>query len=238
VWRATHWPNDNLPGAPPAAAGDERGIFEDEVRHHPSDVAVLRAARSFSRRTPIACPSAGADHRGMKLKPILHTLIIACALTSGAAEHVNAQSAPVSEAKKAFARLKTLSGSWKGNIMNMPITATIRPASSGTAILHEMTTDAKGPPQQEITMFYVEDDRLLAVHYCDGNNRVRWEGKMNADGTAIDFTMLDVTGGTKGGLLKRLVFTLTDSDTHAVQALFVMPDGKPVDLTGEFRRTQ
>ena len=184
----------------------------------------------------------------MKLKPILPTLLVAVALTSGAIEQANAQApapaaaaaqpAPVSDAKKAFARMKTLTGTWKGNIMNVPITGTIRPASSGTALLHEMTTDAKGPPQQEITMFYVEDDRLLAVHYCDGNNRVRWEGKMNADGTSIDFTMLDVTGGTKGGLLRRLVFSLIDGDKHAIQGLFIMPDGKPVDLQGEFQRVR
>lgn len=183
----------------------------------------------------------------MKLKPLLPTIVIALGLTSATLDHVNAQApapaaaaqpAPVSEARKAFARIQTLTGTWKGTIMNVAITGTIRPVSSGTAILHEMTTDAKGPPQQEITMFYVEDDRLLAVHYCDGNNRVRWEGKMNAAGTSIDFNMLDVTGGTKGGLLKRLTFSLIDTDQHVIQGLFIMPDGKPIDLQGEFQRVR
>jgi hypothetical protein len=49
--------------------------------------------------------------------------------------------------------------------------------------------------------------------------------------------MLDVTGGTKGGLMKTLVFNLLDANTHGIKALFIMPDGKPVDLAGEFRRT-
>jgi hypothetical protein len=212
---------------------------------HPSDLPPVRPPRSVIYRTQIARPPGGPDHRVMKLKPILPTVIIAVALTSGANDYVSAQApaaaaqpVPVSEAKKAFARMKTLTGTWKGHVMNVPITGTIRSASSGTALLHEMTTDAKGPPQQEITMFYVEDDRLLAVHYCDGNNRVRWEGKMNADGTSIDFNMLEVTGGTKGGLLKRLVFSLTGGDKHAIEGLFIMPDGKPVDLQGEFQRVQ
>ena len=180
----------------------------------------------------------------MTLKPILPFALVACALTSIGPEHVHAQ-APASTAsqpapsaaKKAFDKLKTLTGSWQGDIMSMRIAGTIRPVSSGTALLHEMTTDAKGPPQHEITMFYVEDDRLLAIHYCDGANRVRWEGKMTPDETSIEFNMLDVTGGTRGGLLKRLVFNLIDADTHAIEGLFVMPDGKPVDLRGKFRRT-
>jgi hypothetical protein len=91
-------------------------------------------------------------------------------------------------------------------------------------------------PQQEVTMFYVEDDRLFAIHYCDGGNRVRWEGKASADGTGIAFTMLDVAGGTRGGLLKSVAFSLIDADTHFLQGTFVMPDGKPVELSGEFKR--
>lgn len=216
-------------------------------RPRTSERSPVRRLRSAFYRRDIARPCAGADHRVMKLKPLLPTVVIALGLTFITLDHVNAQApapaaaaqpAPVSEARKAFARIKALTGTWKGTIMNVPITGTIRPVSSGTAILHEMTTDAKGPPQQEITMFYVEDDRLLAVHYCDGNNRVRWEGKMNAAGMSIDFNMLDVTGGTKGGLLKRLTFSLIDADQHVIQGLFIMPDGKPVDLQGEFQRVR
>src|SRR5687767_15614097 len=69
---------------------------------------------------------------------------------------------PQSEAKKAFNTLKTLAGSWQGTIMGTSITFTIRAASSGTAILHEGNTTGGGPPNQEITMFYLDGDRLLA----------------------------------------------------------------------------
>ena len=49
--------------------------------------------------------------------------------------------------------------------MGIPINFTIRTASSGTTILHEATTPGGGPPNHEITMFYVEGDRFLATHY-------------------------------------------------------------------------
>lgn len=144
---------------------------------------------------------------------------------------------PQSDAKKAFEQLKTLSGSWQGTVMNISINITIRSASSGTAILHEMNTE-KGPPDHEITMFYVEDDRLLATHYCDGGNRARFAGKISPDGKSVEFSFLDVTGSTKGGLVKRMVFTTTDANKHGIEFTFIMGNGKPIELRGEFQRTK
>lgn len=143
-----------------------------------------------------------------------------------------------SDAKKAFAKLKDLSGSWQGTIMGIPINFTIRAASSGTAILHEGDTSAEGPPKHEITMFYLDGDRLLATHYCDAGNRSHMEGKLSADGKAIEFSFLDVAGSTRGGYLRGMVFTMIDANQHTVDATFVMPDGKPMQLRGEFQRTK
>ena len=143
-----------------------------------------------------------------------------------------------SDAKKAFEKFKTLTGSWQGTVMDMSVNATIRLASSGTAILHEATGDGKRPPNHEISMFYVEGDRLLATHFCDGGNRVRWEGKMSPDGKTIEFSFLDVAGGTRGGLAKDMVFTMIDADKHAIVLNFITPDGKSVDVRGEFQRTK
>lgn len=144
---------------------------------------------------------------------------------------------PRSDAKIAFEKLKSLSGSWQGSIMGIPINFTIRPASSGTAILHEGNTE-KGPPDHEITMFYVEDDRLIATHYCDGGNRARLVGKMSPDGKSIEFSFLDVAGNAKGGLVKRMLFTVIDANKHMAEFTFIMPNGKSIELRGEFQRTK
>ena len=143
-----------------------------------------------------------------------------------------------SDAKKALAKLKTLAGSWEGTVMDIPINFSIRSVSSGTAILHEGHTSGGRPPNHEITMFYLDGDRLLATHYCDAGNRARWEGKMSPDGKAIEFSFLDVTGSTRGGYLKDMVITMIDADHHIVAFTFVMPDGKPIQLRGEFQRTK
>ena len=143
-----------------------------------------------------------------------------------------------SEAKKVFDQMKSLAGSWQGTIMGISINVTIRVTSSGTAILHEATTGGGRPPDHEITMFYVEGDRLLATHFCDGNNRARFEGKASPDGKASEFNLLDVTGSTKGGLVKRMVFTIIDANKHVVEFTFIKPDGNPIELRGEFERTK
>jgi hypothetical protein len=165
-------------------------------------------------------------------------ILMATATVVLAQDNPTKSAAAQSDAKKAFEKMKTLAGSWQGAVMDIPINFTIRTASSGTAILHEGDTSAAGPPKHEITMFYVEGDRLLATHYCDAGNRSRWEGKMSPDGKAIEFSFLDVAGPTRGGYLKDMVITMVDSDHHIVAFTFVMPDGKPIQLRGEFQRTR
>ena len=177
-------------------------------------------------------------------KLILPALVICFVLVMGGGTSVaqttpaqNTAAAP-SEAKKMFASLKAMEGTWQGTIMNIPISVTIRLASSGTAILHEAHTDKGGPPNHEITMFYVEGDRLLVTHYCDAGNRTRLEGKLSPDGKSSEFTFLDVVGSTRGGLVKRMVFTMIDANKHVVEFTFVKPDGQPIELRGEFVRTK
>ena len=171
------------------------------------------------------------------LMPMLLICLLAPAAVVFAQDNPPKSASAQSDAKKAFEKLKTLTGSWQGTVMGMSINVTIRLASSGTAILHEATGDGKRPPNHEITMIYVDGDRLLATHFCDGGNRVRWEGKMSPDGKRIEFSFLDVTGGTRGGLAKDMVFTMIDADKHAIVLNFITPDGKSVDVRGEFQRT-
>jgi hypothetical protein len=165
-------------------------------------------------------------------------ILVATAAVVVAQDNPPKAAAAQSDAKKAFEKLKTLAGSWQGTVMGMSVNVTIRLASSNTAILHEATGDGKRPPNHEITMFYVEGDRLLGTHFCDGGNRVRWEGKMLPDGKTIEFTFLDVAGSTRGGYLKGFVFTMIDANHHTAELTFVMPDGKAIPLRGEFTRTK
>lgn len=174
----------------------------------------------------------------MLIRALMATLLI-CLLTAAvfAQDNPPKTGGAQSEAKKAFGKLKTLAGSWQGTVMDVSINFTIRAVSSGTSILHEGNTSGGRPPNHEITMFHLEGDRLLATHYCDSGNRSHLEGKISSDEKSIEFSFLEVAGNTRGGYLKDLVITLIDADHHRVDFTFVMPDGKPIRLRGEFQRT-
>ena len=175
--------------------------------------------------------------RAIKFLPALLICVVVAIGSGTSAAQTNNAVAP-SEAQKVFDQMKALEGSWRGTIMGISIDVTIRLASSGTAILHEATTGGGRPPNHEITMFYVDGDRLLATHYCDGGNRARFEGKLSPDGKTSEFNFLDVAGSTKGGLVKHMAFTMIDANKHLVEFTFIKPDGKPIELRGEFERTK
>jgi len=180
------------------------------------------------------------NHALAKLLPLLLislVVVTVCGSSAAQTSQTNNAAAP-SDAQRVFDQMKTLEGSWHGTIMGISIDVTIRLASSGTAILHEATTAGGRPPNHEITMFYVDGDRLLATHYCDGGNQARFEGKLSPDGKTSEFNFLDVAGSTKGGLVKRMAFTIIDANKHLVEFTFIKPDGKPIDLRGEFERTK
>jgi uncharacterized damage-inducible protein DinB len=180
-----------------------------------------------------------------RIAPVLAAMVLMFMPVSTARAQSNSQTPPSnptnlgakSDAQRAFENMKTLAGSWQGAVMGIPINFTIRAASSGTAILHEGDSGGGRPPNHEITMFYRDGDRLLATHYCDAGNRSQLEGKMSPDGKTIEFSFLDVIGGTRGGHLRGMAFTMIDANRHTIEATFVMPDGKPIPLRGEFQRT-
>jgi hypothetical protein len=87
-------------------------------------------------------------------------------------------------------------------------------------------------------MIYLEGDRLLLTHYGGEGNRPRFEGKLTADGNSVEFSLLDVAGGTQRGLMKGMMFTFVDANKHVIDVTYMMPDGKAIEARGEFQRTK
>src|SRR5712692_10272746 len=145
-------------------------------------------------------------------------------------------SGPQSDAQKAFEIMKTMAGSWEGNIVGMSTHITIRVTSSGNAILHEAT--GPGRPDNPITMFYVDGDRLLLTHYCDAGNRPRMAGKMTTDGKTVEFDFLDVAGSTQYGHMHHAVFTTLDPNHHIEDWTFMVEGDKPVHAHFDLQRTK
>ena len=105
----------------------------------------------------------------------------------------------------------------------------------------EAGADAEGMkgsegPDNPITMFYVDEDRLLLTHYCDAGNRPRMVGKISPDGKTVEFEFLDVSGSTARGMMNHMVFTMIDTNHHSEAATWMLPGNKP--MVGQFVLTR
>jgi hypothetical protein len=147
-----------------------------------------------------------------------------------------------SDAQKSFDKLKSLAGSWEGQVATVPVEAdiqgkpmqvTLRVTSMGNALMHEAT--GAGRPDDPLTMLYLDGDRLLLTHYCDAGNRPRMVGTMSPDGKTVDFEFLDVAGSTQYGHMHHATFTFIDANHHIEDWTYMHPGDKPLrahfDLT-------
>jgi hypothetical protein len=153
-----------------------------------------------------------------------------------------AQTTP-NNAQKSFETIKSLEGAWEAVISGTgqqfdgkTMRVTLRVTSTGNALLHEMGGLA-GRPDDPITMFYVEGDKLMLTHYCDAGNRPRMAGTGSADGKTVDFEFVDVAGSTKYGHMHHAKFVVQDANHHVEEWTFMEGD-KPVQVRLELQRTK
>jgi len=161
------------------------------------------------------------------------------------------QTAP-SAAQKSFDTLKTLAGSWNGLVTVFPpqpdwkgnprLHVTMRVTSRANALVHEM--QEAGTPldptkyDHPVTMFYVDNDHLTLVHYCDAGNRPRMVARNSPDGKTIEFDFVDMSGGNKYGHMGHAVFTMIDANHHTEDWTYILPGDKPVRAHMDLRRAQ
>jgi hypothetical protein len=180
------------------------------------------------------------------LPAVLAALLLSAPL---AIAHDMSTAAPPSEAQKSFTALKTLAGTWLGQLtLDPPDTGfhdqytrvTMRVTSRGNALVHEMkeagTPDDPKKYDDPITMLYVDGDRLLLVHYCDAGNRPRMAAKTSVDGKTVDFDFVDVSGSTQFGHMHHAIFSILDKNRHTEDWTYMMPGDKPMHAHLELHR--
>jgi hypothetical protein len=151
---------------------------------------------------------------------------------------------PAATDAKAFELLKTLAGSWAGQVTTTPTYPpvegtfaqfSLRVTSRGNALVHEMSVS--GLPDHPLTMFYLDGSRLTLTHYCDAGNRPRMVGKMSPDGKTLEFDFVDLSGGNERGHMHRVVFTSIDENHHTEDWTYMMPGDAPARAHFDLRRT-
>lgn len=149
--------------------------------------------------------------------------------------------APKSAAQMSFDTMKNLAGSWEGPVATSPLAVEVegkpaqillRVTSRGNALMHDLTI--AGIPDNPITMFYLDSDRLLLTHYCDAGNRPRMTGTMSPDGKQVEFEFLDIAGNPQYHM-HHSVFTIIDANHHTEDWTFMMKD-KPIHVHFDLHR--
>jgi len=124
-----------------------------------------------------------------------------------------------SDAQKTFDHLKTLNGHWEGKASNgKDLKVDFRPTSGGSAIMSEILGE-----EDMVTMFHMDNDRVMATHYCMAGNQPRMVASASPDGKTITFNFLDGTNiaSPKAGHMNHLVITIADADHHTEDWTFV-----------------
>jgi hypothetical protein len=147
----------------------------------------------------------------MKTRTLLLSLMIAVAVSALAADVKTA--APSNDASAAFARLKSLAGTWEGDSSMGKIQLTYEVVSNGHVVVEHMKSDAL--KENMVTTYYLEGDKLALTHYCGLGNQPHMVARK------IDLASGDIVFGFAGATN---LASEQDKHMHAVTIHLLDPD--------------
>lgn len=136
-----------------------------------------------------------ADHKNNTLRQLRRVILISASIVLMLPINASpiAQSNPGNKAAaaEAFQKFKKLAGKWKGrSTKGWEETITYKTIAAGSVVVGE-SFDAH-PNERMMTMFHMDNDRLMLTHYCVAKNQPRLVATSFADdGKTITFTFLD-----------------------------------------------
>jgi len=142
-----------------------------------------------------------------------------------------------SNAQKSFDTLKTLAGNWEGkNNQGQTLRVEFRETAGGSALLSEIHGQG---PENMISMFHLDVDRLLMTHYCGAGNQPRMKATLAPDGKSVAFEFIDATNlsSPEAGHMHHVVFTMPDADHHTEEWTF-LDHGKEMKETFTLARAK
>jgi hypothetical protein len=124
-----------------------------------------------------------------------------------------------STTQKQFDQIKALEGKWVGkNAQGQPLEVTFRSTAGGSAIMSEIHGHG---PENMITMFHMDGNRLIMTHYCGAGNQPRMK-VISDDPKSISFEFFDGTNISPGaGHMQHLTITQPDADHHTEEWVFL-----------------
>jgi len=121
------------------------------------------------------------------------------------------------DAEKAFTAIKNMPGTWEGTSVEGPVTVTFKVTSGGSAVMSEILGK-----EDMISMFHMDNDRLLLTHYCAVGNQPRMQAVVSPNGKVITFTYVDATnlGVPDAAHMQQMILTMIDDNHHTEEWVF------------------
>lgn len=140
-----------------------------------------------------------------------------------------------SDAHKSFALLKGMEGTWEGKSSDgRPVQVTFRMTAGGSALMSEIHGNG---PENMITMFHMDGDRLLITHYCGAGNQPRMK-VIASDPKSVSFEFFDGTNiGPGDAHMQHVTFIQTDTDHHVEEWGF-LDHGKEMKTVFTLKRVK
>ncbi|MGA8030357.1 MAG: hypothetical protein WB992_24705 [Bryobacteraceae bacterium] len=121
------------------------------------------------------------------------------------------------DAERAFTAIKNMPGTWGGTSVEGPVTVTFKVTSGGSAVMSEILGK-----EDMISMFHMDNHRLLLTHYCAVGNQPRMQAAVSPNGKVITFTYVDATnlGTPDAAHMQQMILTVIDDNHHTEEWVF------------------
>lgn len=148
----------------------------------------------------------------MKLRRFLLPALLLAFTISTTATHGDSAPTP---AQTAFARLKALTGVWQGRVGDRekgPVaTVTYQTTAGGNTV---METLFPGTRHEMVTMYYLENGKLVLTHYCAAGNQPQMALTKKSTADLLDFNFI---GGAN-------IRSRRDGHMRSARIRFLAPD--------------
>ena len=135
---------------------------------------------------------------------------------------------PKTAAELAYDRFKAMEGTWTGEANDgRTIVIKYETIAGGSVVMHSSNFEAH-PGEKMVTMFRMDQDRLVLTHYCVAKNQPRLVATKYEDGgKKITFTFESATNlkDRNVGHMDKAVYEFTGNDTYRARWTWYQ-DGK------------
>jgi hypothetical protein len=142
------------------------------------------------------------------------------------------------QADAAFHKLQSLAGSWEGkDQQGQAVKTTFAPIAGGTAVMETLTMPGM---DQMVTLYSIDVDSIVLVHYCPTNNQPRMRA-VPPDGALEELVFFFQGAGNlpdiSAGHEQKLVLEFHDPD-HITEHWTWRRAGKDTEMVFRFARSR